>query len=121
MVRAQGGDAASVERPDGLARAPVIAEVAAPRAGVIAAIDTFGLGELVVAIGGGRRAKEDAIDPRVGLETLKRIGDRVERGESLARLHLASNDPAAVARAAACFTIGDRAPQKPTLVLERVE
>jgi pyrimidine-nucleoside phosphorylase len=121
MVRAQGGDAASVERPDGLARAPVIAEVAAPRAGVIAAIDTFGLGELVVSIGGGRRAKEDAIDPRVGLETLKRIGDRVERSEPLARLHLASADPAAVARAAGCFTIGDRAPQKPALVLERVE
>jgi pyrimidine-nucleoside phosphorylase len=121
MVRAQGGDAASVERPDGLPRAPVIAEVAAPRAGVIAAVDTFGLGELVVSIGGGRRAKEDAIDPRVGLETRRRIGDRVEKSEPLARLHLAAAAPAAVARAAACFTIGDRAAQGPALVLERVD
>ena len=121
MVRAQGGNAASVERPDGLPRAPVIAEVVAPRAGTIGAIDTFGLGELVVAIGGGRRAKEDAIDPRVGLETPRRIGDRVERGELLARLHLAAENPAAVARAAACFKTGDGPTKRPELVLEQVQ
>jgi thymidine phosphorylase len=121
MVKAQGGDPASVEHPEKLPRAPVIAEVKAQRAGVIAAVDTFGLGELVVTIGGGRRKKEDAIDPRVGLETLKRIGDRVEKNEPLARLHLAGDDPGAVARAAACFTIGDQAPRPPDLVLERVD
>jgi pyrimidine-nucleoside phosphorylase/thymidine phosphorylase len=121
MVEAQGGDPATLERADGLPRAPVLADVPAPRAGAVAAIDTFGLGELVVAIGGGRRAKEDAIDPRVGLEVRKRIGDRVERGEPLVRLHLAAEDPSAVARAAACFTIADRAPQSPALVLERVD
>ena len=121
MVKAQGGDVASVERPERLPRAPVIAEVKAARAGAIGAVDTFGLGELIVSIGGGRRAKEDSIDPRVGLETLKRIADRVEKGEPLARLHLAAEDASVAARAAACFTIGDRAPQKPALVLERVE
>jgi pyrimidine-nucleoside phosphorylase len=121
MVKVQGGDTGAVERPEHLPRAPVITEVKAPRAGAIGAVDTFGLGELVVAIGGGRRAKEDAIDPRVGLETLERIGDRVEKGDPLARLHLASEDAAAVARAAACFTIADRAPERPPLVLERVE
>ena len=99
----------------------MIAEVVAPRAGTIGAIDTFGLGELVVAIGGGRRAKEDAIDPRVGLETLRRIGDRVELGELLARLHLAAENPAAVARAAACFKTGDGPTKRPELVLEQVQ
>jgi pyrimidine-nucleoside phosphorylase len=121
MVRAQGGEGASVEHPERLPRAPVVAEVKAPRAGAIEAVDTFALGELVVAIGGGRRAKEDEIDPRVGLETLRRIGDRVERGEPLARVHLPAEDPAAVARAASCFTIGEQAPARPALVLERVE
>ena len=55
------------------------------------------------------------------VETLRRIGDRVERGELLARLHLAADDPAAVARAARCFTLADGAPQRPQLVLERVD
>ena len=120
MVKAQGGDLASVENPDLLPRAPVVSEVRAAQAGVIAAVDTYGLGELIVSIGGGRRAKEDSIDPRVGLETLKRIGDRVEKGEPLARVHLAAEDPAAVARVAACFTIGDQPVASPKLVLERV-
>ena len=120
MVRAQGGDPASVENPDRLPRAPVVVDVPAPRGGVIGEVDTFGLGELIVSIGGGRIAKEDEIDPRVGLETLRRIGDRVDKGEPLARLHLASTDPAVVSRAATCFAIGDQAIAKPELVLERV-
>jgi thymidine phosphorylase len=121
MVEAQGGDRASVERAEQLPRAPVQAPVPATRSGRITAIDAYGLGELVVSIGGGRRAKEDPVDPRVGLLARKRLGDPVRAGEPLAELHLASQDPAAVARAGACFTIGDEAVVMPPLILERVE
>ncbi|MEK7824496.1 MAG: thymidine phosphorylase [Candidatus Eisenbacteria bacterium] len=120
MVEAQGGDRGSVERPDGLPRAPVRASVKAGRAGRVTAIDTFGLGELVVAIGGGRRAKGDTVDPRVGLLVRARLGDAVRAGDVLAEIHLAADDPAAVARAAGCFTIGDQAVPAPALVIERV-
>src|SRR5260370_139686 len=40
-----------------------------------------------VVLGGGREKKEDAIDPAVGLEFHKRIGDAVSRGEPLCTLH----------------------------------
>ncbi len=120
LVEAQGGDPRSVEVAGGLPRAPVVTDVVSERGGVVAEIDTFGLGELVVSIGGGRRAKEDPVDPRVGLVVLRRPGDRVPRGEPLARLHLAMEDPAAVARAAACFRIGDAAEAPPPLVIERL-
>src|SRR5207245_5165530 len=105
LVAGQGGDPASVERAEGLPCAPVRVEVAAPASGAVAAVDCFRLGELVVRIGGGRRAKEDAIDPRVGLLIRKRIGDRVERGEPLAELHLARRDPEAEKEVAASYTI----------------
>jgi pyrimidine-nucleoside phosphorylase len=121
MVEAQGGDRASVERPDGLAHAPVRAQAKAARAGRIQAIDTFGLGELAVTLGAGRRAKEDAVDPRVGLRIHGRLGGEVRAGDTLAELHLASDDPGAVARAVACFTVGDGAPAATPLILERVE
>ncbi|MBI5708874.1 MAG: thymidine phosphorylase [Candidatus Eisenbacteria bacterium] len=120
LVRAQGGDTASVERPDGLAAAPVVRAVKAERSGVLSEVDAFGLGELVVAIGGGRIAKEDAVDPRVGLMVRKRLGEPVRAGETLAELHLASDDAAAAARAAACFRVGGSG-AAPALVLERVE
>ena len=121
MVEAQGGDRASVERPDGLAIAPVRALVPAPRGGFITAIDTFALGELAVGLGAGRRAKEDAVDPRVGLMVHARLGARVGAGETLAELHLVSDDPGAAARAAACFEIGEAAAPTPALILERVD
>ncbi len=121
LLEAQGGDRRAVERPDGLPAALVVAPVRAPRGGYLAAVDTFGLGELAVAIGAGRRAKEQAIDPRVGLTMRARVGDAVEAGATLAELHLAANAPEAVARAAACFRIEDAAPSPPPLVIERIE
>ena len=47
-----------------------------------------------VVLGGGREKKEDKIDPAVGLEFHKRIGDAVERGEPLCTLHYNADDAA---------------------------
>jgi len=120
LVRAQGGDPTSVERPDGLPAAAVTVDVPAAAAGALRAVDTFGLGSLVVALGGGRRSKDEPIDPGVGIVVRRRIGERVERGEPLATLHLAADDSAAVERAARCFEIGEP-PEPPALVLERID
>jgi pyrimidine-nucleoside phosphorylase len=121
LIEAQGGDPRSLENGAvALHPAPVQALVPAPRSGVLAAVDTFALGELMVAIGAGRRAKDDAIDPRVGMRVLRRIGDSVRAGEALAELHLAKADAGATARAAACFRIEDAAVGAPALVIERV-
>jgi pyrimidine-nucleoside phosphorylase len=123
LVRAQGGDPAALEAGKALHPAPVVVELAAPRDGWLAGCDCFALGELVVAMGGGRRAKEDPVDPQVGIVMASARGARVARGEVFARLHLAAPDDAFVRRALACFTIGDAAPAPlpDDLVLERVD
>jgi pyrimidine-nucleoside phosphorylase len=122
MVRAQGGDVGTLERPGPLAPAPVTADVLAPRDGVLADCDCFALGELVVAMGGGRRRKDDPVDARVGIRLTKDRGERVKRGDKIAELLLAASDPAAVRTAAACFTIRDHSslPPPADLVLERI-
>ena len=56
------------------------------------------LGVACVVLGGGREKKEDTIDPAVGLEFHKRIGDAVERGEPLCTLHYNSDARLAEAR-----------------------
>lgn len=121
MVKAQGGDPESLERPERLHPAPVIAMVPAQRDGVLAGCDCFALGELVVSIGGGRRAKEDAIDPRVGLRVLRQPGGVIRRGEPLAELHLSEPAPDVVARAAACFRVAETGLGRGPIVLERVD
>jgi thymidine phosphorylase len=122
LVRAQGGDASRLERGEPLHPAPCIVELKAPRAGHLVACDCFGVGELVVAMGGGRLAKEDAIDPRVGLVLRVPRGARLAAGEVFAELHLAEASSGLVDRALRCFTIGDVAPDvlPDDLVLERV-
>jgi pyrimidine-nucleoside phosphorylase len=120
LVAAQGGDPRQVEQTDGLPRAPVVVPVHAARAGVLRSIDTFRLGDLVVDIGGGRRSKEDDVDPSVGIMVRRRLGDEVTRGDLLAELHLQREDEAVLTRAAACFEIGDAGLDPPPLVVERI-
>jgi thymidine phosphorylase len=122
LVQALGGDASALEVGRPLQSAPVVVPLEAERAGHLAACDCFGLGELVVAMGGGRRAKEDDVDPRVGLVMLRERGAKLARGEAYAQLHLAAEAPALLERARACFTISDAAPEPlpADLVLERV-
>src|SRR5262249_38621983 len=122
LVRAQGGDASALERGVPLHPAPVVVELVAQRAGVLAGCDCFALGELIVAMGGGRRVKEDAVDPRVGVVILRSRGDRLEKGDVFANLHLASPSPEFVDRAGACFSIGapGHGPPVDPLVLETI-
>ncbi|MBI5168819.1 MAG: thymidine phosphorylase [Candidatus Eisenbacteria bacterium] len=121
MVEAQGGDPKSLEHATNLHPAPVVSMVPAERDGVVSGCDCFALGELIVSMGGGRRAKEDAIDPRVGLVVLRQPGDAVKKGEPLAELHLAAPDLGIVERASECFSIADAASPRGTTLLERVE
>ena len=120
LVAAQGGEVRALEGT--LHPAPVQLEVRATRVGHLAACDGFALGELVVAMGGGRRQAADAIDPRVGVSMLKRRGDPVRRGEPFALVHAARQDETLAARVAACFELADAPPAAgaPDLVIERV-
>jgi len=121
LVAAQGGEARALD--GALHPAPERLEVQARRDGHLAACDGFALGELVVAMGGGRRRASDTIDPRVGMTMLKRRGDLVRRGEAFALVHAATRDETLAVRAAACFEIADAPPaaRADDLVMERVE
>jgi len=121
-VRAQGGDTRALEQSEPFHPAPEVVELQAPCAGILAGCDCFAVGEAIVAMGGGRTAKEDGVDPRVGLTLLRGRGARLGKGEAFARVHLARPDAALVERMLRCFTIADEAPAPlpDDLVLERV-
>jgi pyrimidine-nucleoside phosphorylase len=87
IVALQGGDVAVADDPQRLARARQTLDVTSPAGGFIAATQCEQLGTACVVLGGGREKKEDAIDPAVGIEFHKRIGDAVTRGEPLCTLH----------------------------------
>ncbi|GGF72265.1 thymidine phosphorylase [Paracoccus acridae] len=121
MVAAQGGPADLLDRPDThLAPAPVVRPVPTPE-GRIAQIDVTALGHAVVALGGGRVRAGEAIDPRVGLSMLAKLGDEVGPGRPLALVHAADDTAAEVAIAAvsAAYRLGEDGAPGP-LVRDRI-
>lgn len=81
MIEAQGGDPRVLEKPSLLGRAPNRFVLEAERDGVISSLDAERIGMAIMILGGGRKKKGDDIDRGVGINLLKKEGDRVEKGE----------------------------------------
>ncbi len=119
VVERQGGDPRVCDEPDRLPAAPRAVEVLADRSGWIAAVDAYEIGEAVVELGGGRRRKEDAIDPAAGVRLLRKTGERVRAGEVVAVVHGSGEIEPGRSRIARAFRYGDEAPARGPLVLSR--
>jgi thymidine phosphorylase len=123
MVSAMGGPADFVERaPSHLPVAPVQVDLVAPRAGWVQRVATREIGLACIELGGGRHKDSDTVDPRVGFTQVAAPGDRVEKGDVLARIHAASDADAEQARAllANVFALSETAPQPSPLLVARV-
>ncbi len=97
MIRLHGGDPACVERPERLPSAPVVRPLPAASAGTVLCADADAIGRACVLLGAGRRRVEDRVDPRVGVTDLVKVGERVEAGQPLCRVHAADDASAAEA------------------------
>ena len=101
MVKALGGPADLVEHPGRhLARAPVELAVAPETSGNITRIDTRAVGLVASALGGGRQAIEDLVDPAVGLADVRGIGERVGPDRPIGMVYARSRGAAEAAAAA---------------------
>jgi len=123
MVYAMGGPVHFVEDwVRFLPEAPVIREVTAATSGTVTAIDGEALGLTVVALGGGRQVESDVVNPAVGLSDVVSVGDRVTKGQPLARVHAARESQADEAEQAlrAAITLTDGPATAPPLVLEHI-
>lgn len=93
-IEAQGGDLGIFESED-WARAPVVKEIRhAGDEGYAHRVDARTVGQCALELGAGRKEKEDAIDPRVGVETYKQIGDLCLAGDLLFVVHAATQEAA---------------------------
>ena len=84
VIEAQGGNPKTVEDPSVLPQANEVEVYAAPRTGVVTAVEPRTIGRAVVAMGGGRIKVEDEVDPTVGFVITVKPGDKVLAGEPIA-------------------------------------
>jgi thymidine phosphorylase len=122
LVAAQGGDTQCVEDPARLPRAREVVEVRAPRAGYVRRLSARQVGVAAGLLGAGREVKGQEVDPAAGVELLAKVGDAVDEGAVLARLHLGERARPEEARrlVAGAFEIGDEPLTPGKLILARV-
>jgi pyrimidine-nucleoside phosphorylase len=123
MVAAHGGDRAVVEHPEKLPRTKQRVAVTAPSSGWLQRCSPRALAWVAVEMGAGRTRADQSIDSAVGIELTRVVGERVERGEPLAYLHVRRTSDAKVflERVARAFVVGRKQPAARPLVLERIE
>lgn len=116
-IRFQGGDPSVCDHPERLLQNG-LTEVAikAVSAGYISEIDTFAVGNAIVAIGGGRTRAEDVIDHAVGYESLAAIGDSISEGDVLGILYCRNDDGTAAEQLRRAYTISERPVAAPELI-----
>lgn len=88
----QGGDASVVDDPSKLPTAQYQFKLPAKRSGVVSEMIANEIGIASMMLGAGRQTKEDVIDLAVGLVLNKKVGERVEEGESLLTIYANSED-----------------------------
>jgi len=121
-IRLQGGDERVIDNPQLLPQARSRVEVTSASAGYITGTNCEQFGIALAMLGGGREKKEDKIDPAVGLEFRKRIGDRVEKGEPLVTIRYNADAKLAEAKnlIAASYQIGENAPREKLPLVLRI-
>lgn len=122
IIAAQGGDPRVVDDPSLLPSAPVRIEYRAARDGVVQRVTPRAIGHGVVALGGGRRAMHDVVDPAVGFDILVKPNSMVTAGDVMAIIHAADEDGGVIGRRVLdeAIAIGDAAVDMLPLVSHRM-
>ncbi len=122
LVKAQGGDVRAVDEPIGFRNLRYNSPVHSPIQGIVTSLDAEAIGLCAMQLGAGRKTKESPIDYSVGVVLQKKIGDVVQKGDTLAVLHANSRAEAEAVqeRFLSTVTLGEQRVTPPPLIRELV-
>ncbi len=121
MLESQGGDWGVFMRTRGQWRKEMETyPIRALDSGFVKAVDARACAFLIGALGGGRSKKDSAIDPLVGMEFSRKVGDRVEKGEVIGTVFYRKTTPqiTIVEGLANAVSISESAVTRRSLILE---
>ena len=98
-------------------------DVVSGNVGFVQKIKAEEIGKAAMIIGAGRATKEDVIDHAVGIKILKKVGEKVEKGEKIAEIYY--NDSKNVEESKNmildAYIITDNKVEEPKAILEIIE
>lgn len=122
-IETQGGDGRIVDDYSLFGKASAEYEIKAEKDGFISKMDAEKIGSICVDLGGGRKTKDDEIDHTAGIILIKKTGDKVEKGEVIAKLYTNNENaiPTAERDFLSSIEITDEKPTQQELIYEVVK
>ena len=118
FIKNQGGDSSIVDNPEKLPQAKYKIDVPAKQSGFVSNMVADEIGIAAMLLGAGRATKEDKIDLAVGLMLRRKVGDKVEKGETLVTIYANRENVEDIkAKIYENISISDHA-ERPTLIHE---
>ncbi|MCR9131616.1 MAG: thymidine phosphorylase [bacterium] len=118
IVEEQGGDVSYIDQPTKFVYPSFEFELKSLNSGYIQKIDTYGVGMAAVELGAGRKVITDTIDAGAGIVLGKKIGDKIEEGETILKAY--TNKPSVIEEVTEqlyqAFSICDEKPEEQPLV-----
>lgn len=121
-IGAQGGDSSLAENPEKFPKASIEYEIKIDASGYITHMNAEKIGLASVKLGAGRVTKDDMIDFTAGIKLIKKTGDAIRCGDTVAILY--TNNENSIKAAEAEFLsgvkIGTDAPKTEKLIYKTV-
>ncbi len=123
LVQAQGGDVSVIDDENKLPKSKYSRIFNSPFTGYVNELYAMDVGLASVKLGAGRETKASVIDFGAGIRILKKVGDRVEKGEPLAILYAGDESlfEPALEKLNKAYVIGDTKPEDTPLVYKILE
>lgn len=108
LIESQGGNGDVIDDYNLLPTAEYKVEVKSDISGYVTQIESENMGVAASILGAGRETKESEIDLAVGIVLEKKVGDKVEAGDTLAVVHSnKENVDDVIERVKKCYSFGD--------------
>lgn len=122
MVGLHGGDITVLDDLSRLPTAAIRLPLASPREGFVARADADLIGRACIALGAGRRKSSDTVNHAAGVSGIRKIGERVAKGEPLLVVHGSAEAEVreAMEMLAAAFSVEPTPANPPPLIVEKV-
>jgi pyrimidine-nucleoside phosphorylase len=122
LIEIQGGDPQVIDYPSRLPHAMHRVTVHAKAEGFVTAMDCERIGIAGVMLGGGRQKKEDSVDPAVGIVLNRKVGQYVQKNDTLCFVHYNSdaNLDEVLGLLQSAYVIGPHLPMEPRPLIHRV-
>lgn len=123
MVKAQGGDENYIYDTSLFEKAELIREIKAEKDGYISYMNAETVGVACAKLGAGREKKGDSIDFTAGIKLLKKTGDKVSQGETIAEMYTSDESKFEDAEKTFFSSIeyNSEKPEKVNLILGKVD